>query len=86
MRSEYDFSKLKGRRNPYAKTLKKQVTIRIGTDVIDYFKFMADKVGVPYQSLINIYLRDCVEHHRKLTWAAGSTALGELAADFQRQS
>lgn len=70
MRSEYDLTKLKGRRNPYAKALKKQVTIRLGMDVIAYFKSMADKIGVPYQSLINIYLRDCAEHHRKLTWAA----------------
>ncbi|MBI3292095.1 MAG: BrnA antitoxin family protein [Elusimicrobia bacterium] len=70
MRAEYGFSKLKGRRNPYAKALKKQVTIRLGSDVIAYFKSMAGKVGVPYQSLINIYLRDCAEHHRKLTWAA----------------
>ncbi len=70
MRTEYDLTKLKGRRNPYAKALKKQVTIRLGTDVISYFKSMADKMGVPYQSLINIYLRDCAEHHRKLTWAA----------------
>ena len=70
MRTEYDLTKLKGRRNPYAKALKKQVTIRLGTDVITYFKSMADRMGVPYQSLINIYLRDCAEHHRKLTWAA----------------
>ncbi len=70
MRAEYDFSKLKGRRNPYAKALKKQVTIRLGSDVVAYFKSMAGKVGVPYQSLINSYLRDCAEHHRKLTWAA----------------
>ncbi|MBI1953944.1 MAG: BrnA antitoxin family protein [Candidatus Omnitrophica bacterium] len=70
MRAEYDLAKLKGQRNPYAKALKKQVTIRLGMDVIDYFKSMADKVGVPYQSLINIYLRDCAEHHRKLEWAA----------------
>lgn len=70
MRAEYNLTKLKGRRNPYAKALKKQVTIRLGMDVIEYFKSMADKIGVPYQSLINVYLRDCVEHHRKLTWAA----------------
>lgn len=70
MRTEYDLTKLKGRRNPYVRALKKQVTIRLGTDVIGYFKSMADKMGVPYQSLINIYLRDCAEHHRKLTWAA----------------
>ena len=70
MRAEYDFSKLKGRRNPYAKVLKKQVTIRLGTDVIDYFKSMSGKMGVPYQSLINLYLKDCAESHRKLKWAA----------------
>ena len=70
MRAEYDLTKLKGRKNPYAKALKKQVTIRLGTDVIAYFKSMADKMGVPYQSLINIYLRDCAEQHRRLTWAA----------------
>ncbi len=70
MRAEYDFKKLKTHRNPYAKALKKQVTIRLGTDIIHYFKTMADRMGVPYQSLINIYLRDCVENHRRLTWAA----------------
>ncbi len=70
MRAEYDLTKLKGRRNPYAKALKKQVTIRLGMDVITYFKSMADKMGVPYQSLINIYLRDCAEHRRTLKWAA----------------
>ena len=70
MRAEYDLIKLKGHRNPYAKALKRQVTIRLGTDIINYFKSMADKMGVPYQSLINLYLRDCVESHRKLTWAA----------------
>ena len=66
MRKEYDFDKMKGRRNPYAKHLKKQVTIRIGVDVIDYFKDMADETGVPYQNLINLYLRDCVQSNRKL--------------------
>ena len=70
MRKEYDLTSLKGRRNPYAKALKKQVTIRLGSDVIGYFKSMANRVGVPYQSLINLYLKDCVESHRKLKWAA----------------
>ena len=68
MRKEYDFEKMKGRRNPYAKHLKKQVTIRIGVDVIDYFKNMADETGVPYQNLINLYLRDCVHSNRKLSF------------------
>ena len=68
MRKEYDFDKMKGRRNPYAKHLKKQVTIRIGVDVIDYFKDMAEETGVPYQNLINLYLRDCVQSNRKLSF------------------
>jgi uncharacterized protein (DUF4415 family) len=68
MRKEYDFDKMKERRNPYAKHLKKQVTIRIGVDVIDYFKKMADETGVPYQNLINLYLRDCVQSNRKLSF------------------
>jgi len=72
MRKEYDFSKLKGRKNPYARHLKKQVTIRMGVDIIDYFKAMAEQTGVPYQNLINLYLRDCVQHNRKLSlkWAS----------------
>jgi len=71
MRKEYDFSKMKGRQNPYAKRLKKQVTIRMGIDIIDYFKKMAEETGVPYQNLINLYLRDCVQSQRKISinWA-----------------
>ena len=68
MRTEYDFSKLKTRRNPYAKRLKKPVTIRLGDDVVNYFKSMAVQMGVPYQNLINLYLRDCVQSHRKIEW------------------
>ncbi len=64
MRKEYDFSK--SVKNPYAKHLKKQVTLRLGTDVISYFKALADETGVPYQNLINLYLRDCVTSHKKL--------------------
>jgi uncharacterized protein (DUF4415 family) len=60
MRKEYNFAKMKGRKNPYAKKLKKQITIRIGVDVLDYFKELADETGIPYQNLINLYLRDCV--------------------------
>lgn len=66
MKSEYDFSKMQGRKNPYAKRLKKQVTIRLGTDVIDYFKKLADETGVPYQTLINSYLRECAVKKKKL--------------------
>ena len=70
MRTEYDFSKMKARRNPYAARLKKPVTIRLGADIIAYFKSMANQMGVPYQNLINLYLRDCVQTHRKIEWAA----------------
>jgi len=52
MRKEYDFSKMKGRKNPYAKVLKKQVTLRLGVDVIEYFKEMAEETGIPYQNLV----------------------------------
>ena len=67
MRKEYDFSKMKGRKNPYANKLKKQVTIRMGVDIIDYFKQMAEETGIPYQNLINLYLRDCVQTNRKIS-------------------
>ena len=66
MKNEYDFSKMKGRKNPYAGKLKKPVTIRLGEDVIQYFKGMSEESGVPYQSLINLYLRDCAAQHRKI--------------------
>ena len=66
MKAEYDFSKMKSRKNPYASKLKKQVTIRMGEDVIEYFKAMAEETGIPYQSLINLYLRDCVAKNRKV--------------------
>ena len=67
MRKEYDFSKMKGRKNPYAQRLKKQVTIRMGVDIIDYFKQMSENTGIPYQNLINLYLRDCVQSGRKIS-------------------
>ncbi len=66
MKSEYDLSKMKSRKNPYASKLKKPVTMRLSEDVIGYFKAMAEESGVPYQNLINLYLRDCVAQHRKL--------------------
>jgi uncharacterized protein (DUF4415 family) len=71
MRDEYDFEKMPARANPYAVRLRKQVTIRLGEDVIAYFKQMADEVGMPYQTLINQYLRDCVRQKRKLTLSWG---------------
>ncbi len=66
MKDEYDLSTMKSCPNPYAKQLKKQVTMRLETDVIVYFKKMAEGVGIPYQSLINLYLKDCVNEHREL--------------------
>jgi len=66
MKKEYDLSKMKSRKNPYASKLKKSVTMRLSEDVIDYFKDMADTSGIPYQSLINLYLRDCIAQHRKI--------------------
>jgi len=69
MRDSYDFSK--SVKNPYSKKLKKQVTIRLDEDTIEYFKGMAEDKGIPYQSLINLYLRDCADSHRelKVKWA-----------------
>ena len=66
MKAEYDLSKMKSRRNPYASKLKKSVTMRLSEDVVQYFKSMATEAGVPYQSLINLYLRDCLSQNRKV--------------------
>ena len=64
MRNEYDFSK--ARKNPYSSQLKKPITIRLDEDSITYFKMISEEVGIPYQSLINLYLRDCATSNRKL--------------------
>jgi uncharacterized protein (DUF4415 family) len=63
---------MKGRRNPYAKGLKKQVTLRLGVDVIEYFKQMAEETGIGYQNLTNLYLKDCAHSGKKLSlqWAS----------------
>lgn len=66
MKAEYNLSTMKSRKNPYASKLKKPVTMRLGEDIIAYFKGMAEEAGVPYQSLINLYLRDCVANHRRV--------------------
>ena len=72
MRDHYEFSKMKGKKNPYIKYLKQPVTIRLDKDVVTYFKSMSTKTGIPYQNLINLYLRDCAERGRelKLQWAS----------------
>lgn len=64
MRDEYDFSN--ARENPYAKKLKKQITINIDNDTIDYFKEQSEQSGIPYQTLINLYLADCVTNKKQL--------------------
>lgn len=68
MRDQYDFSNSVS--NPYVKKLKKQITIRLDQDVIDYFKQLSAQNGVPYQNLINLYLKDCAKSHKelKLNW------------------
>jgi uncharacterized protein (DUF4415 family) len=70
MKKEYDFTD--SVRNPYATHLRKQVTMRLGTDVIAYFKALARETGVPYQNLINLYLSDCAHSKKKLAlkWAS----------------
>lgn len=67
MRTEYDFSK--GKKNPYPKRLKRQITIRLDEPTIDYFRGLAEETGVRYQTLINLYLRDCAEKKRRLSMA-----------------
>ena len=66
MKSHYDFSKMKGRKNPYIKYLKQPVTMNLDRDTIEYFKSLAEESGIPYQTLINLYLRDCADKARKL--------------------
>lgn len=75
MRQHYDFSK--ARRNPYAARLKRQVTIRLDRATIDYFRGMADSTGIPYQTLINLYLRECASSKRRpsLEWKAEKASL-----------
>ncbi len=66
MKDHYDFSKMKGRKNPYVKYLKQPVTMRLDRDSVDYFKSLSEESGIPYKTLINLYLRDCAINHRKL--------------------
>jgi len=67
MKEEYDLSKMKSRKNPYASTLKKSITMRLNEDVVSYFKEMAESKGIPYQTLINLYLTDCMKNNRKIS-------------------
>ncbi len=72
MREHYDFTGMKGRKNPFIKYLKQPITMRLDRNTISYFKEMSEESGIPYQTLINLYLRDCAMHHRKLKmeWSA----------------
>ncbi len=74
MKPEYDFSK--GRKNPYAKKLKKQITIRLDEPVIEYFKKLSMETDIPYQTLINLYLRDCAATGRRVSmkWSKAGKA------------
>ena len=71
MKKEYDFTNSK--KNPYAKALKKQITVRLDETTIEYFKKLAQSSGIPYQTLINLYLRDCAQKQKRLNvkWASG---------------
>ena len=72
MRDHYDFDKMEGRKNPYVKQLKQPITIRLDTTTVAYFKDMAQDLGMPYQNLINLYLRDCAQNGKRLelNWKA----------------
>jgi uncharacterized protein (DUF4415 family) len=74
MKAEYDFSG--ARKNPYAQKLKRSVTIRLDTATVEYFKNLSDETGIPYQTLINLYLRDCAESEKRLSmkWKAAAKA------------
>ncbi len=71
MREEYDIKDLNPRKNPYTKKLKKQITINIDNDTIEYFKALSKQNGIPYQTLINLYLTDCAENNKelKIAWS-----------------
>ena len=72
MRAHYDFAKMKGVKNPYIGRLKQPITIRLDKGTVAYFKGLATELGMPYQNLINLYLRDCALAQKKLElkWAA----------------
>ncbi|MBQ3579271.1 MAG: antitoxin [Firmicutes bacterium] len=69
MRDEYDIKKLDPRPNPYAKKMKQQVTMNMNSTTVTYFKDMSAELGIPYQTLINLYLDECVREKKKLTFA-----------------
>ena len=72
MRDNYDFNKMKGEKNPYLRRIKQPITIRLDKSTVGYFKALAEELGMPYQNLINLYLRDCALNQKKLKlkWAS----------------
>ena len=66
MKDKYDIKDSNPRKNPYTKKLKKQITININVEAVDYFKNMAEQSGIPYQTLINMYLMDCAKNKKRL--------------------
>ncbi len=71
MRDEYDIKNLNPRKNPYTNSLKKQITINIDSSTIDFFKNLANDTGIPYQTLINMYLGDCAKNNKRPTVSWG---------------
>jgi len=84
MRKHYDFAKMKGRKNPYVRMLKQPVTIRLDRETVAYFKSLAVKTGLPYQNLINLYLRDCAAHQRELCRFCAVRQDGEVQQSIGR--
>jgi len=78
MRKHYDFGKMKGERNPYVKALKQPITIRLDQSTVAYFKGLAAELGMPYQNLINLHLRDCAlnRKHLELKWTSQPGRVG----------
>lgn len=76
MREEYDIKALNPRKNPYAKKIKKSVTMNMSVTTIEYFKAMSDESGIPYQVLMNYYLDDCVRQQKKLRFVGGPESAG----------
>ena len=69
MRDEYDIKSLNPRKNPYAKKMKQQVTMNMNATTVEYFKSMASESGIPYQTLINLYLDECVKEKKTIKFA-----------------
>jgi hypothetical protein len=84
MRARYDFAKMKGRRNPHVRLLKQSITIRLDRDTVAYFKAMAGETGLPYQHLINLYLRDCATQGRNLSAEWVDPRVSEPQVGYQR--